>query len=137
VSTSPAHRTKRGVPYRIVVKGNIRSSFVGPLEGMTVESVSAKSNLLIDVRDQSHLCGIVQALSDRGIQILSFDVATGDESFRRRLPGCDRWASPVDRHAATRSAQAAATSRCPFRLGRLTPGPGAPVRRPSAHVIVA
>jgi hypothetical protein len=82
VSTSPAHRTKRGVPYRIVVKGNIRSSFVGPLEGMTVESVSAKSNLLIDVRDQSHLCGIVQALSDRGIQILSFDVATGDESFR-------------------------------------------------------
>jgi hypothetical protein len=82
VSKSPAHRTERGVPYRIVVKGSVRSTFVGPLEGMTVESVAARSSLLIDIRDQSHLQGVVQALADRGIEILSFDVATGDERLR-------------------------------------------------------
>lgn len=69
------------MPYRIVVKGNIRSSFVGPLEGMTVESVAAESHLLIDIRDQSHLQGVVQALGERGIQIVSLDMATGDDAF--------------------------------------------------------
>jgi hypothetical protein len=78
----PEQSSRRGgrtVPYRIVVRGGIGSSFVGPLEGMTVESVAAESSLLIDVVDQSHLQSVLQALSARGVEIVRLDVASGEE----------------------------------------------------------
>jgi hypothetical protein len=69
-----ASRRKGTVPYRIVIKGEIGAAFVGPLEGVKVESVAAESSLRIDILDQSHLQGVIQALSDRGIEIISLDV---------------------------------------------------------------
>ncbi len=58
------------VRYRIVIKGEITTSFVGPLAGMEVESAGEESTLVIDIVDQSHLRGVISSLSDRGIKIV-------------------------------------------------------------------
>lgn len=76
--------------YRIVVKGSLGSSLVGPLEGMVVEKVETESSLLIDVVDQSHMYGVLHALADRGFEIVRIDVASEGASERtsaRRPPG--------------------------------------------------
>jgi hypothetical protein len=80
VSERSAHRPGRAVPYRIVVKGQLGSSFVGPLDGMIVESVAAESSLRIDIVDQSHLQSVLQALAERGIEIVGLHVATGEDT---------------------------------------------------------
>jgi hypothetical protein len=59
------------------VRGEIGAAFVGPLEGMTVESVAAESSLRIDILDQSHLQSVIQALSNRGVEIVSLGVMSG------------------------------------------------------------
>ena len=73
VSDRPAHEV-RSIPYRIVIKGEIDSAFVGPLSGVEVESVAAESSLRVDIVDQSHLQGVLRALADRGIDIVRLDV---------------------------------------------------------------
>ena len=65
------------VRYRIIVRGEIEASFVGPLTGLVVESAGDESTLLIDIVDQSHLQGVIRSLADRGIEIVSLGVDSG------------------------------------------------------------
>ena len=62
------------VRYRIVVRGEIRSSMVGPLAGITAEPADETTDLVVDIVDQSHLQGVISALADRGIDIISLGV---------------------------------------------------------------
>jgi hypothetical protein len=80
VSERSGHRRGRAAPYRIVVRGQLGRSFVGPLSGMSVESVAAESSLRIDIVDQSHLQSVLQALADRGIEIVGLHVAADEDS---------------------------------------------------------
>jgi len=79
---SAAIRQSEGgaVRYRIVVRGEIAASFVGPLAGMVVESAGEESTLVIDIVDQSHLRGVLSSLSDRGIEIVGLAADLGDGS---------------------------------------------------------
>jgi hypothetical protein len=61
--------------YRIVVRGDVGPSFVEPFDGVTVESSSSESTLVIDAVDQTHLQGVLRVLHDRGVAIVSVNPA--------------------------------------------------------------
>lgn len=58
------------VRYHVVVRGQIDSSLVGPLEGMVMERSGAEPTMGIDILDQSHLQCVLHALHERGIAIV-------------------------------------------------------------------
>jgi hypothetical protein len=63
------------VPYRIVVRGELRAPAGGPLEGLAVRADDGFSVLTGDIVDQSHLHGVLAWLGDRGIEIVSLSPA--------------------------------------------------------------
>jgi hypothetical protein len=58
------------VRYHVVVRGEIGSLLVGPLEGMVEERGGPEPTMGIDIIDQSHLHCVLHALHDRGIAIV-------------------------------------------------------------------
>ena len=61
--------------YRIVIRGEIGTPLVGPLEAMSVELGGAESVLTGGVADQAQLRGVLSALHDLGIEIVSVNPA--------------------------------------------------------------
>ena len=66
-----------GVPYRIVIRGELGEPLVGPLEGMTVEVAGEESVLVGDLLDQAQLQGVLSWLTTLGIEIVSVNPADG------------------------------------------------------------
>ena len=71
------------IRYQIVVRGELRVSATGPLEGLSVRSEDGWSVITGDIIDQSQLLGILNWLGGRGIEIVSVSPAedsgdTGD-----------------------------------------------------------
>jgi hypothetical protein len=66
----PRQKERHGVRYHVVVRGEIDSSLVGPLEGMVVECGGPEPTMAIDIVDQAHLQGVLRALHERGIAIV-------------------------------------------------------------------
>ena len=64
-----------GIPYRIVIRGELGEPLVGPLEGMTVEVVGEESVLAGDLRDQAELQGALTWLTKLGVEIVSVNPA--------------------------------------------------------------
>jgi hypothetical protein len=58
------------VRYHVIIRGEIDSSLVGPLEGMVVERGGPEPTMGIDIIDQSHLHCVLRALHERGIAIV-------------------------------------------------------------------
>ena len=58
------------VRYHVVIRGEIDSSLVGPLEGMVKELSGPEPTMGIDILDQSHLQCVLHALHERGIAIV-------------------------------------------------------------------
>jgi hypothetical protein len=58
------------VRYHVVIRGEIDSSLVGPLEGMVKELGGPEPTMGIDILDQSHLHCVLRALHERGIAIV-------------------------------------------------------------------
>ena len=58
------------VRYHVVIRGEIDSSLVGPLEGMVKERGGPEPTMGIDILDQSHLHCVLRALHERGIAIV-------------------------------------------------------------------
>jgi hypothetical protein len=58
------------VRYHVIIRGEIDSSLVGPLEGMVVERGGPEPTMGIDIIDQSHLHCVLRALHVRGIAIV-------------------------------------------------------------------
>jgi len=65
------------IRYRIVVRGELRASAAGPLEGMPVRSEGGFSVITGEIIDQSQLHGILGWLGERGIEIVSLAPAEG------------------------------------------------------------
>ena len=63
--------------YRIVVRGELRASPTGPLEGLSVRSGGGFSVITGEIIDQSQLHGILDWLGGRGIEIVSVSPAEG------------------------------------------------------------
>jgi hypothetical protein len=66
----PRQKERHCVRYHVVVRGEIDSSLVGPLEGMVVERGGPEPTMAIDIVDQAHLQGVLRALHERGIAIV-------------------------------------------------------------------
>ena len=69
----------RPIRYRFVVRGELRASATGPLEGLSVRCEDGFSAITGEITDQSQLHGILDWLGGRGIEIVSF---SPDENSR-------------------------------------------------------
>jgi hypothetical protein len=68
------HASRAGrtaVPYRIVIRGTIGEPLVGPVEGMRLECLGDEAELAGDIVDQAQLRGVLDWLSDLGVEIVS------------------------------------------------------------------
>ena len=63
------------VRYRIVVRGELKASPTGPLEGLSVLIEDGFSVLTGEIIDQPHLHGVLDWLGGRGIEIVSLTPA--------------------------------------------------------------
>ena len=59
------------IRYRFVVRGELRASATGPLEGLSVRCEDGFSVITGEI-DQSQLHGVLDWLGGRGIEIVSF-----------------------------------------------------------------
>ena len=59
------------IPYRIVVRGALRSDSFGP-EGWSVRQEDGYCAITGDVIDQAQLIGVIEWLGDRGVELVSF-----------------------------------------------------------------
>ena len=65
------------IRYRIVVRGELRASVTGPLEGLSVRIEDGFSVITGEIVDQSQLHGILDWLGCRGVEIVSLSPAEG------------------------------------------------------------
>ena len=73
--SSPSGSSKP-IPYSIVVRGEMKSVLSSVLDCSSIETRDGLTVLVIDVRDSSHLSGILDRLRDLSIDIVSANVAT-------------------------------------------------------------
>ena len=70
----------RPVRYRIVVRGELRASTTGPLEGLSVRTEDGFSVITGEIIDQSQLFGVLNWLEARGVEIVSLSPAEDPEA---------------------------------------------------------
>jgi hypothetical protein len=63
------------IRYRIVVRGKSHMEVPSVLGCTSIESHDDMTALTVDVRDSSHLCGLLDRLRDLAVDIVSVDVA--------------------------------------------------------------
>ena len=71
----PGRAGNKPIRYQIVVRGELRVSATGPLEGLSVRSEAGWSVIAGEIIDQSQLLGILNWLGGRGIEIVSVSPA--------------------------------------------------------------
>lgn len=80
--------------YRIVVRSELTERYAGAFEGMKMEVGSGQTTFTGQVRDQSHLYGILNRASDLGLQLVSVEAlpeyAKGERGAARLTPQKDR-----------------------------------------------
>jgi hypothetical protein len=59
------------VRYAFVIRGAIEQPLNGPLEGMTIEAAEGESVLVGSITDQAQLQGVLNWLSDLGVETVS------------------------------------------------------------------
>lgn len=71
----------QGRDYYIVVRGKSHMEVPSVLGGTCLETHGDVTVLTVDVRDSSHLCGLLDRLRDLAVDIVSVDIAaTSQES---------------------------------------------------------
>ena len=73
----PGRAGNKPIRYRIVVRGELRESPIGPLEALSVRIEDGFSVITGEILDQPQLHGILNWLSGRGIEIVSLSPAEG------------------------------------------------------------
>jgi outer membrane PBP1 activator LpoA protein len=72
-------REKRtGTPYRIVVRDELGDRYAAAFDGMHMETRNGQTILTGEVKDQSHLFGILDRINGLGLELLSVQ-AMADE----------------------------------------------------------
>jgi len=64
--------------YRIVLRGRLSKRFESAFEGMALESGPNRTVLVGDVRDQSHLYGLLDRLREFGIELVAVEQADSE-----------------------------------------------------------
>lgn len=67
------------IPYRIVVRGGLRSGFLG-LEGWSVRYEDGYCVITGDIVDQSQLIGVIEWLGARGVELVSLGPVRSSET---------------------------------------------------------
>ena len=67
------------MPYRIVLRGELRASSAVPLEGCAVLPGGGFTVITGGVIDQAQLVGVVNWLSAQGLEIVSLEPAAADD----------------------------------------------------------
>ena len=57
--------------YRLVVNGELGPRYASAFTGMTVSAASGKTEITGAIIDQSHLQGLLERISDRGLTLYS------------------------------------------------------------------
>jgi hypothetical protein len=60
--------------YRIVVRGELSHRYVPAFEGMTLATGEGQTAIIGPVTDQAHLHGLLNRVSDLGLELLSVNV---------------------------------------------------------------
>src|SRR5215469_565002 len=72
--------------YRIVLRGRLSERFESAFEGMALEPGPNQTVLVGDVRDQTHLYGLLDRLRDFGIELLAVEQADTNERLLGTIP---------------------------------------------------
>ncbi len=75
--------------YRIVVRDELSQRFAAAFEGMSLECEGGHTAITGVVVDQSHLRGLLDRISDLGLELVSVN-ATSPAGNGRPAPGSDR-----------------------------------------------
>jgi hypothetical protein len=57
--------------YRIVVRGELSQRYIPAFEGMTLVAAKGQTEIIGPVTDQAHLHGLLNRVSDLGLELLS------------------------------------------------------------------
>ena len=68
-----SERSDTGTIYRLVVRGELDDRFASAFEGMQLERVAGTTVLTGYVVDQSHLHGLLDRISEFGIDLVSVE----------------------------------------------------------------
>ena len=60
--------------YRISVRGRLTERLGSAFEGMTLEPGNGQTGLVGDIRDQSHLYGVLDRVRNLGLELVSVEV---------------------------------------------------------------
>ena len=68
----------KGTLYRIEVRSELTDSYASAFEGMEMETKNGQTILTREVKDQSHLFGILDRLNSLGLELLSVQALSED-----------------------------------------------------------
>lgn len=78
-------RAMAGREYRLVVEGELGDRVAAAFEGMTVTCEEGKTALVGTVRDQAELHGLLQRISDLGLELLGATVVEDETREERAI----------------------------------------------------
>jgi 23S rRNA U2552 (ribose-2'-O)-methylase RlmE/FtsJ len=85
----------QGCRYCIIVRGKSHSEVPSVLGGTSIETHDDVTALTVDVRDSSHLCGLLDRLRDLAVDIVSVDVAPAIQESNEAAGGKAAAVGPV------------------------------------------
>jgi hypothetical protein len=66
--------------YRISVRGRLTERLGSAFDGMTLESTSARTVLVGEIRDQSHLYSVLDRVRSLGLELVSVEPSPADQA---------------------------------------------------------
>jgi hypothetical protein len=83
-SMSAQGRQRAGTEYEIVVRGRAGEALAAELGARRLEPRRARTLIVVEIIDQSHLHGVLERLRDLNIDIVSVNPAPPSRGRRRR-----------------------------------------------------
>ena len=68
------------VRYRISVRGRLTERLGSAFGGMTLEPAPGRTVLVGDIRDQSHLYGVLDRVRSLGLELISVELSPADQA---------------------------------------------------------
>ena len=68
------------VRYRLVVEGTLGPRYETAFEGMSVQAGESTTAIVGEIRDQSHLQGLIERIAGLGLKLVSVTPENNDEA---------------------------------------------------------
>jgi hypothetical protein len=78
--TGKGQRNVAPVRYRISVRGRLTERLGSAFSGMTLEPAPGRTVLVGEIRDQSHLYGVLDRVRSLGLELISVEPASADQA---------------------------------------------------------